>query len=175
MQLWTSGGLALPSRDDVAPAPGREVFQNEAPVSTVWQFAPGFSDVLALANQQLAAVFAGDQTIDNMLAAIEAAANTALRKGIPKQSSVAPSSGVAGTNVTISGSGLAGPIDVSFDGVPAQGVSATATKVVAKVPADAPVGAITVTTETGSATSTVLFKPVPRLISATPSPAQAYE
>src|SRR2546425_2202936 len=78
MQLWTSGGLALPSRDDVAPAPGREVFLGEAPVSTVWQFGPGFGDVLNLANDELSSVFADPERIDAMLATIEAAANAAL-------------------------------------------------------------------------------------------------
>ena len=78
MERWTSGGVALPSRDDVAPAPGREVFIGEAPVSTVWQFAPGFADVLTFANAELGSVFAGGETVDGMLAAIETAANAAL-------------------------------------------------------------------------------------------------
>jgi multiple sugar transport system substrate-binding protein len=78
MALWTSGGVALPSRDDVAPLPGREVFIGEAPVSTVWSFMPGFSDVWSFANGELSAVFAGSETAAGMLAAVEAAANAAL-------------------------------------------------------------------------------------------------
>ncbi len=91
----------------------------------------------------------------------------------PHISGFTPSSGVAGTSVSISGTGLAGPTDVSFGGVSAQIVSATATKVVAKVPAAALVGTITVTTPGGPATSTFAFKPVPKLSSAVPGPAQA--
>jgi multiple sugar transport system substrate-binding protein len=78
MQLWVNGGVALPSRDDVTPLPGSDVFLGEARTSTVWQFAPGFEDVINLANDELAAVFAGSETIDGMLATIEAAANAAL-------------------------------------------------------------------------------------------------
>ena len=81
MRVWTSGGVALPSRDDVAPLPGREVFIGEAPISTVWSFAPGFSDVLNFANGELSSVFLGTETTSGMLAAIEAAANAALVSG----------------------------------------------------------------------------------------------
>ena len=81
MQLWINGGVALPSRDDVTPSPGSEVFLGEAPISTVWQFAPGFEDVINLANDELASVFAGSETIDGMLATIEVAANAAFAAG----------------------------------------------------------------------------------------------
>ncbi len=92
---------------------------------------------------------------------------------LPKVTSVAPSSGVAGTSVSVSGTGLAGATDVSFGGVSAQIVSAAADKVVAKVPASAPVGVIAVTTPGGTASSTTQFKPVPKLTGAVPGPAQA--
>jgi multiple sugar transport system substrate-binding protein len=81
MQIWTAGGVALPSRDDVPAAPGRDVFLGEAAVSTVWQFAPGFADVLSFANYELASVFAGGETTGGMLAAIETAGNAALAGG----------------------------------------------------------------------------------------------
>jgi multiple sugar transport system substrate-binding protein len=78
MQIWTSGGVALPARDDVPTLPGRESFVGEAPISTVWSFPPGFSNVLNLANGELWSVFAGTQTSSGMLAEIEAAARAAL-------------------------------------------------------------------------------------------------
>jgi hypothetical protein len=59
------------------------VFLGEAPISTVWAFAPGFEDVLSLANDELGAVFAGSETIDGMLAAIQAAASAALAASGP--------------------------------------------------------------------------------------------
>jgi multiple sugar transport system substrate-binding protein len=83
MQRWVDGGVALPSRDDVSPLPGSEVFLGEAAISTVWAFAPGFEDVINLANDELGAVFAGSETIDGMLAAIQAAASAALAAAGP--------------------------------------------------------------------------------------------
>jgi multiple sugar transport system substrate-binding protein len=81
MQVWTAGGVALPSRDDVPVLPGRESFIGEAPISTVWAFPPGFSSVLNLANDELWSVFGGTETSSGMLAAIEAAAQAALGHG----------------------------------------------------------------------------------------------
>jgi hypothetical protein len=49
----------------------------------VWAFAPGFEDVINLANDELGAVFAGSETIDGMLAAIQAAASAALAASGP--------------------------------------------------------------------------------------------
>jgi multiple sugar transport system substrate-binding protein len=73
MQQWVNGAVAQPSRDDVAPAPGTEVFQGEAAIATVWQFGPGFDDAVTLANEELGNVFAGTESIDQMLADFKAA------------------------------------------------------------------------------------------------------
>lgn len=78
MTLWTQGGLALPARDDVVAPAGREAFLAQAGISHVWQFPIGFDSVLTFADQQLAAVLAGSQTVEGMLAAIQAAADAAL-------------------------------------------------------------------------------------------------
>ena len=78
MQLWTNGGVALPSRNDVTPLPGTEVFVGEAPISTLWQFGIGFDNWFGFAEDKLGSVFAGTETIDGMLAAVQAAANAAL-------------------------------------------------------------------------------------------------
>ena len=51
-------------------------------------------------------------------------------------------------------------------------VSAAPTKLIAKVPANAPVGDIAVTTPAGTVTSSTTFKPIPHLGSVLPSPAQ---
>jgi multiple sugar transport system substrate-binding protein len=80
MAHWVAGGLALPSRADVLPVSGSETFLGEADVSRVWSFAPGFAGVLDRADEQLRAVLAGAQTIQGMLAAIEADADTALSR-----------------------------------------------------------------------------------------------
>jgi multiple sugar transport system substrate-binding protein len=81
MQLWVNAGAALPSRDDVTPLPGTEVFIGEAPVSTLWQFGIGFNDWFWFAEGELASVFAGTETIDGMLAAVQSAVNATLAGG----------------------------------------------------------------------------------------------
>jgi multiple sugar transport system substrate-binding protein len=78
MAVWTAGGLALPSRDDVAPAAGREAFLADADVARVWQFPAALDSVLPFADSQLAEVFAGTKGVDAMLAEVAAAARAAL-------------------------------------------------------------------------------------------------
>jgi streptogramin lyase len=79
---------------------------------------------------------------------------TAVTPGI---SGFTPTSGVAGTAVTITGQNLSGATAVAFDGIPATIVSDTATQVVADVPSGAATGHITVTTAVGTATSQASF------------------
>ena len=78
MKTWTSKGLALPSRRDVKPAPGRAAFIVAAPAARPWQFAPAFTKVMDVANNELTAVLEGKQTIAGMLKKIEQTANDAL-------------------------------------------------------------------------------------------------
>lgn len=78
MKTWTSKGLALPSRSDVKPAAGRAAFIAAAPSSRPWQFAPAFTKVMDVANNELTAVLEGKQTIAGMLKKIEQTANDAL-------------------------------------------------------------------------------------------------
>src|SRR3954471_13233240 len=92
---------------------------------------------------------------------------------LPRVTSFTPSSAVAGSPITIGGTGLAGATDVSFGGVPGQIVSSAATKAVARVPAGAPVGVVGVTTPSGSSASTASFRPVPKLTGSAPGPARA--
>jgi multiple sugar transport system substrate-binding protein len=73
MQQWVDGAVAQPSRDDVTPVPCTEVFQDEAPISTVWQFGLGFNNAVNLGNGELGNVFAGTESVDAMLADFKAA------------------------------------------------------------------------------------------------------
>jgi hypothetical protein len=57
------------------------VFIGEAPISTLWQFGIGFKNWFGFAEDELASVFAGNETIDGMLAAIQGAVNDALAGG----------------------------------------------------------------------------------------------
>ena len=80
MATWTSKGLELPSRKDVRlRVPGRTAFIADAAVGRAWQFAPGFSRVMTVANNELTAVIEGKQTVNGMLAKVQEAANEALR------------------------------------------------------------------------------------------------
>ena len=81
MTVWTSKGLALPSRSDVKPVAGRQALLAAAPHARPWQFAPGFARVITIAGNELSAVVEGKQTIDVMLRKIQAAAQQALRRG----------------------------------------------------------------------------------------------
>jgi multiple sugar transport system substrate-binding protein len=80
MTTWTSKGLELPSRKDVKlRVAGRTAYIQDAAVGRPWQFAPGFSRVVTVANNELTAVIEGKQTVNGMLAKIQEAANDALR------------------------------------------------------------------------------------------------
>lgn len=78
MEIWTSQGLALPSRSDVAPLPGKEVFTDQADVAHGWVLTPNFSTVSNTANNDLTAVVSGEKTVEEMLDDVEQAATTAL-------------------------------------------------------------------------------------------------
>ena len=78
MKTWTSKGLALPSRKDVAPVAGRTPFLADAPNAHPWQFAPRFSQVIDTANNELSAVIEGKQTVPGMLKKISDTANSTL-------------------------------------------------------------------------------------------------
>jgi len=80
MKTWTSKGLALPARKDIAPVAGRKNFIVDAPNAHPWQFAPKFSSVIDTANNELSAVIEGKQTTAGMLQKIESTANDTLGK-----------------------------------------------------------------------------------------------
>jgi len=76
----------------------------------------------------------------------------------PEITSLTPRSGGVGTAVTITGRNLSGAIGVAFHGTPATIVSDTATKIVARVPAGATTGYVSVTTRAGTAISDGKFR-----------------
>lgn len=81
MGVWTKNAGFLPSRADVKAPAGRATFIKEAGWSRAWQFAPGFTKVVDVANNELTAAFEGKQSIDVALRNTQAAATTALRRG----------------------------------------------------------------------------------------------
>jgi len=84
--------------------------------------------------------------------------NLGLPAPLPALKGSAPSSGAAGTKVTLYGYNLLGATAVSFNGTPATTLSnISANYVSATVPPGATTGPITVTTPNGSSTSTGVF------------------
>jgi multiple sugar transport system substrate-binding protein len=68
-RLWTSKGLALPTRIDVKLTGPRANFMVAAPFAQVWSF-PNFTKTYAVMNTDLTAVIGGKLTVDQMLAAV---------------------------------------------------------------------------------------------------------
>jgi len=58
---------------------GRANFLKAAPYARPYQFAPKFSKVLTVANNELSAVIEGKESTNDMLKKIDKAANEALR------------------------------------------------------------------------------------------------
>jgi multiple sugar transport system substrate-binding protein len=81
MRVWSKNVGYLPSRADVTPPPGRQVFLKEAPSSRVWIFAPGFSRVIDTANSELQSAYEGKETVSQALKNTQDAATAALRRG----------------------------------------------------------------------------------------------
>ena len=67
MKIWTSKGLALPSRSDVKAVSGRGALLKQAGYSHPWQFAPGFADVMTVAGNELQSVIKGSESVSTML------------------------------------------------------------------------------------------------------------
>ena len=68
-----------PRSDVKLRVPGRTAYIQEAAVGRPWQFAPGFSKVMTVADNELTAVIEGKQTVNSMLVKVQEAANDALR------------------------------------------------------------------------------------------------
>jgi hypothetical protein len=91
----------------------------------------------------------------------------------PTISSFTPTSGPAGTTVSITGTGFTGASSVTFGGVPATNLTLNSdTSITATVPSGATTGPIAVTTPGGTGTSTATFTlttPPPTITSFSPS------
>lgn len=80
MKTWTSGGLALPSRSDVAPQPGLEVFTKEAETARPWAFPAGFANVRTVMGNELTNAIQGKTSVEDAVKKVSDAANAALTK-----------------------------------------------------------------------------------------------
>lgn len=80
MKTWTSGGLALPSRSDVQPAAGLDVFTKEAESARPWAFPAGFADVRTVMGNELTNAIQGKTSVDEAVKKVSDAATAALTK-----------------------------------------------------------------------------------------------
>ncbi|HET6379888.1 MAG TPA: ABC transporter substrate-binding protein [candidate division Zixibacteria bacterium] len=78
MEIWTSKGLALPSRRDVPEPEGREALLAGAEYARPWSFVPGFADVVTAFNNSISAAIEGSATVDDMISATTEAAQGTL-------------------------------------------------------------------------------------------------
>jgi large repetitive protein len=77
-------------------------------------------------------------------------------------------SGIVGATAQILGQGFTGTTSVSFNGTPAVFKASSDTFLVARVPAGATTGPVTVTTSSGTLTSNVSFRVMPQVLSFSP-------
>lgn len=74
MEIWTSQGLALPSRRDVPVPAGREALLAGADYAHPWSFTPGFSDVSTAFNNAFTAATEGEGGTEEIVSATTQAA-----------------------------------------------------------------------------------------------------
>jgi multiple sugar transport system substrate-binding protein len=67
MTLWTQGGVANPSRKDVAAPAGKEVLVNSAAFAHPWSFIPGFSKVNDAFNNAFTGALQGNGSADTII------------------------------------------------------------------------------------------------------------
>jgi len=89
--------------------------------------------------------------------------------GSPTITGFSPTSGVAGTNITITGSGFTGTTAVAFNGASSTFTVNSASQITTQVPSNATIGPITVTNSAGSASSASSFTPLPRITGFAPN------
>jgi multiple sugar transport system substrate-binding protein len=77
MEIWTSQGLALPSRRDVPVPEGRDALVAGADYARPWSFVPGFADVVSAFNNEMTAVLEGQGGAQDIIdATVQAAEQT---------------------------------------------------------------------------------------------------
>lgn len=80
MTIWTNGGVANPSRKDVAAAAGKDVLVNSASFAHPWSFIPGFSKVNDAFNNAFTGALQGQGTVDDIISKTKAALDAQLNQ-----------------------------------------------------------------------------------------------
>jgi len=73
MKLYTSGGVANPSRKDVPASPGKEILVQSAAFAHPWSFIPGFSKVIDAFNNAITGAEQGNGSADTVVSKTKAA------------------------------------------------------------------------------------------------------
>jgi multiple sugar transport system substrate-binding protein len=82
-KIWTSKGLALPARADVKvnfPPPSRKPLLQEAGYAHVWVWPPNWDKVWTVGNNELSAVFEGNESVSGMLSRLQSEAQSTLAR-----------------------------------------------------------------------------------------------
>ncbi|MDQ6919027.1 MAG: extracellular solute-binding protein [Candidatus Dormibacteraeota bacterium] len=78
MKLYTSGGVANPSRKDVGAPPGKEVLVQSAAFAHPWSFIAGFSKVIDAFNNAITGAEQGNGSADTVVSKTKAAIDNQL-------------------------------------------------------------------------------------------------
>jgi multiple sugar transport system substrate-binding protein len=78
MKLWTEGGVANPSRKDVAPAAGKEVLVQGAKYAKPWSFIAGWSKITDTFNNSFSDALEGKTTVDTVISKTKDSVNQQL-------------------------------------------------------------------------------------------------
>jgi multiple sugar transport system substrate-binding protein len=78
MEIWTSQGLALPSRSDVPTPQGRDALIAGAEYAHPWSFVPGFGNVNTAFNNAFTAAVEGTGSVDEIVSATTEAAEATI-------------------------------------------------------------------------------------------------
>jgi multiple sugar transport system substrate-binding protein len=73
MKLWTSGGVANPSRSDVPAPAGTDILVSSASFAHPWAFIPGFSKVVDAFNNALTGALQSGGSADSVISKTKAA------------------------------------------------------------------------------------------------------
>jgi multiple sugar transport system substrate-binding protein len=80
MKLWTQGGVANPSRKDVAAPAGKDVLVSSASFAHPWSFIPGFSKVSDAFNNSFEAAVEGKGSVDDVVSKTKSALDQQLNQ-----------------------------------------------------------------------------------------------
>jgi len=128
------------------------------------KFGSGLASFTVVSDSYMTAVVPADGTTGFVAVTSPSGTLTSNRKFnvVPVISSIAPTSGPVGTQVTITGTGLTGTTKVTFGGVKAITFSVNSgTQITATLPTGAKTGKIAVTTPGGTASSKAIFTVTP--------------